>query len=170
MWQVVLDNGALLRIAADRLHVQEPSFLQTNQLVSQVKVPIPTYHLLTHLQGLYRHVRLDNHPPLPGLHAQRPRRHPRLSHPHPSLPLPHDLLHPLHRRQHRASQNRPKDDRPRRHATAPPAQKPNGLDHPQQKELLHQHPEHHPRRSRSFRSNPFPFPPLFPPPPTNHPH
>jgi len=34
VWQVVLDNGALSRIAADRLHVQEPSFQQTNQLVS----------------------------------------------------------------------------------------------------------------------------------------
>ncbi|OCL06425.1 tubulin-domain-containing protein [Glonium stellatum] len=33
---VVLDNGALSRIAADRLHVQEPSFAQTNQLVSTV--------------------------------------------------------------------------------------------------------------------------------------
>ncbi len=32
---VVLDNGALSRIAADRLHVQEPSFQQTNQLVCQ---------------------------------------------------------------------------------------------------------------------------------------
>ena len=30
---VVLDNGALSHIAADRLHVQEPSFQQTNQLV-----------------------------------------------------------------------------------------------------------------------------------------
>ena len=33
---VVLDNGALSRIAVDRLHVQEPSFQQTNQLVSTV--------------------------------------------------------------------------------------------------------------------------------------
>lgn len=33
---VVLDNGALARIAADTLHVQEPSFSQTNQLVSTV--------------------------------------------------------------------------------------------------------------------------------------
>ncbi|KAI1846967.1 hypothetical protein JX266_006842 [Neoarthrinium moseri] len=33
---VVLDNGALSAIAADRLHVQEPSFQQTNQLVSTV--------------------------------------------------------------------------------------------------------------------------------------
>ncbi|KAF8888391.1 tubulin gamma [Gymnopilus junonius] len=33
---VVLDNSALARIAADRLHVQTPSFDQTNQLVSTV--------------------------------------------------------------------------------------------------------------------------------------
>ncbi|KAF8477201.1 Tubulin/FtsZ, GTPase domain-containing protein [Kalaharituber pfeilii] len=33
---VVLDNGALTRIAADRLHVQNPSFAQTNQLVSTI--------------------------------------------------------------------------------------------------------------------------------------
>jgi tubulin gamma len=32
--KIVLDNGALSRIAADRLHVQEPSLQQTNQLVS----------------------------------------------------------------------------------------------------------------------------------------
>lgn len=31
---VVLDNGALARISADRLHIQMPSFDQTNQLVS----------------------------------------------------------------------------------------------------------------------------------------
>lgn len=30
---VVLDNGALSRISADRLHVEKPSFQQTNQLV-----------------------------------------------------------------------------------------------------------------------------------------
>ena len=33
---VVLDNGALARIAADTLHIQEPSFQQTNRLVSTV--------------------------------------------------------------------------------------------------------------------------------------
>lgn len=33
---IVLDNAALSRIAADRLHVQEASFDQTNQLVSTV--------------------------------------------------------------------------------------------------------------------------------------
>ena len=36
---VVLDNGALSRIAADRLHVQEPSFQQTNQLVILILIP-----------------------------------------------------------------------------------------------------------------------------------
>ncbi|KAG6379233.1 gamma tubulin [Boletus reticuloceps] len=33
---VVLDNGALSRIAGDRLHIQTPTFDQTNQLVSTV--------------------------------------------------------------------------------------------------------------------------------------
>ncbi|KAJ1952419.1 gamma-tubulin [Dispira parvispora] len=33
---VVLDNSALSRIIADRLHIQNPSFAQTNQLVSTV--------------------------------------------------------------------------------------------------------------------------------------
>lgn len=32
--QVVLDNTALNRIATDRLHIQNPSFSQINQLVS----------------------------------------------------------------------------------------------------------------------------------------
>ena len=39
---VVLDNGALSRIAADRLHVQEPSFSQTNQLV---RITLNSYSL-----------------------------------------------------------------------------------------------------------------------------
>lgn len=33
---VVLDNAALSRIASDRLHLQNPSYHQTNQLVSTV--------------------------------------------------------------------------------------------------------------------------------------
>lgn len=33
---VVLDNSAIARIAADRLHTQTPSFDQTNQLISTV--------------------------------------------------------------------------------------------------------------------------------------
>ena len=39
---VVLDNGALSRISADRLHVQTPSFQQTNQLVSSFSDGIET--------------------------------------------------------------------------------------------------------------------------------
>lgn len=38
---VVLDNGALARIAADRLHVQTPSFDQTNQLVRYASCSTP---------------------------------------------------------------------------------------------------------------------------------
>lgn len=34
--QVVLDNTALNRIATDRLHIQNPSFSQINQLVRRV--------------------------------------------------------------------------------------------------------------------------------------
>src|SRR3954469_23999710 len=36
IFQVVLDNAALNRIATDRLHIQNPTFAQTNQLVSTV--------------------------------------------------------------------------------------------------------------------------------------
>lgn len=35
VYQVVLDNTALNRIATDRLHIQNPSFSQINQLVSE---------------------------------------------------------------------------------------------------------------------------------------
>lgn len=37
--QVVLDNTALNRIATDRLHIQNPSFSQINQLVSERRLP-----------------------------------------------------------------------------------------------------------------------------------
>jgi len=46
---VVLDNGALARINADRLHLQTPSFDQTNQLVRALsRSPHP---LLLHSEG-----------------------------------------------------------------------------------------------------------------------
>ena len=38
---VVLDNAALTRIAADRLHIQDPSFVQTNQLVGSILGCVP---------------------------------------------------------------------------------------------------------------------------------
>jgi tubulin gamma len=46
---VVLDNGALARISADRLHVQTPSFDQTNQLVSMLSWTLLCIHLLTYI-------------------------------------------------------------------------------------------------------------------------
>ena len=54
--KVVLDNGALSRIAADRIHVQEPSFQQTNQLVGFHAPDINHLSSLT-FPGLYCHVR-----------------------------------------------------------------------------------------------------------------
>ena len=46
---VVLDNGALARISADRLHVQTPSFDQTNQLVSMLSQTLLCTHLLIYI-------------------------------------------------------------------------------------------------------------------------
>lgn len=69
MNEVVLDNGALSRIAADRLHVQKPSFQQTNQLVSIVAALLP-YCSLTSLPGLHRNVCQHDNSPLPRLYAQ----------------------------------------------------------------------------------------------------
>ena len=40
---IVLDNGALARISADRLHVQTPSFDQTNQLVRTQVFPFSCF-------------------------------------------------------------------------------------------------------------------------------
>ena len=94
--KVVLDNGALSRIAADRLHVQEPSFQQTNQLVGP--------HLWSQIlqlvdlrsQGLYCDVSQHRYAPIPELHAQRPRWNCGLSHPYATLPLSRNLIHPIY--------------------------------------------------------------------------
>jgi tubulin gamma len=67
---VVLDNGALSRIAADRLHVQEPSFQQTNQLVESYGQYYLRY-LLIFQTGLDSHVSEYYYPSLSRLHAQR---------------------------------------------------------------------------------------------------
>lgn len=67
---VVLDNGALSRIAADRLHVQAPSFQQTNQLVRIA--PLEPSCSSLHLQiGVYSDVGKHDNPSIPRLHAQR---------------------------------------------------------------------------------------------------
>ncbi len=66
---VVLDNGALSRIAADRLHVQEPSFQQTNQLVGLYSQNMP-HSMLICQTGIYSYVRQYYYPSLSRLHAQ----------------------------------------------------------------------------------------------------
>jgi tubulin gamma len=66
---VVLDNGALSRIVADRLHVQEPSFHQTNQLVS-IDLDPKTQTAKLIRAGVNGHVGLHNHTSIPRLHAQ----------------------------------------------------------------------------------------------------
>lgn len=65
---VVLDNCALSRIAAERLHVQEPSFQQTNQLVSW-SIWCGRSQINTKL-GFNCHVSKHNNSSIPGLHAQ----------------------------------------------------------------------------------------------------
>jgi len=49
---VVLDNGALARIAADRLHIQTPSFDQTNQLVCSWSSGFDSLGSIIHPAGL----------------------------------------------------------------------------------------------------------------------
>ncbi|EQK99809.1 Tubulin [Ophiocordyceps sinensis CO18] len=126
---VVLDNGALSHIAADRLHVQEPSFQQTNQLVS--------------CDG---HVGEHNDAAVPGLHAQRSGQHPGVADPDAAVPLPHDGLHALYRRPGGAGQDGAQDDGARRDAAAAAAQEPHGVDGTGQEELLHFHTQRDPRR------------------------
>lgn len=68
---VVLDNGALSHIAADRLHVQEPSFQQTNQLVLiLVCLGVLRILLIICSIGLYCYVCQHNDTAIPRLHAQ----------------------------------------------------------------------------------------------------
>lgn len=127
---VVLDNAALARIAADRLNQDGASFVQTNQLVSRLRIGLralsgivslaaseesrlatdasrlssPLRVRCVRFSGLNSDGRLHPNPPLPRLHEQRSRRHHRLPRPYSSLPLPHDLLYPLHERLHHQGQ------------------------------------------------------------------
>jgi tubulin gamma len=66
---VVLDNGALSRIAADRLHVQEPSFQQTNQLVGKSRFRY-SKSVLTSYAGINCHVGQYNYSSISWLYAQ----------------------------------------------------------------------------------------------------
>ena len=67
---VVLDNGALARISADRLHIQTPTFDQTNQLVRSWYC-IRITGSVTHVRlGSHSDGRFDSNPPLPWLYEQ----------------------------------------------------------------------------------------------------
>jgi tubulin gamma len=66
---VVLDNGALSRIAADRLHVQEPSFQQTNQLVGKFHFRYSKSVLIS-CTGVNSHVGQYNYSSISWLYAQ----------------------------------------------------------------------------------------------------
>lgn len=92
---IVLDNSALARISADRLHVQTPSFDQTNQLVS-----LECYHslyLATLSSGFNSDGSEHTNTTISRIHEQRLGRHYRFFDPHASLPFPHDVLYPIHK-------------------------------------------------------------------------
>lgn len=93
---VVLDNGALARIAADRLHLQNPSFDQTNQLVGSLLCLWIVSYLAYGATGFHRDRGVNSNAPLPKLHEQRSGGNNRISHPNAALSLPHDLLHALY--------------------------------------------------------------------------
>jgi len=66
---VVLDNGALARIATDRLHVQTPSFDQTNQLVRYPCTSQGSPQPIA-ATGFNRHGRKYSNTPISRLHEQ----------------------------------------------------------------------------------------------------
>lgn len=98
---VVLDNTALNRIAVDRLHIDNPSFSQTNALVSTVMAASTTTlrypgYMNNDLVGLVaRRARAwaasnAAEAATASAHALRQ------PHPHAALPLSHDRLHAAH--------------------------------------------------------------------------
>jgi len=147
---VVLDNGALSRIAADRLHVQEPSFQQTNQLVWKSHFRY-SKSVLTSYAGINGHVGQYNYSSISWLYAQWSCQHCCFTYPNPSLPFPHDFIHAIHRWQRWAGKDCSEDHCFGRNASTPPAKEPHGLDHSWQEELLHLNFEYHSRRCRPYR-------------------
>lgn len=88
---VVLDNGALARINADRLHLQTPSFDQTNQLVC---VSLSTWIRFAHnVKGVDGHGSEHTDTPVPRVYEQRLGRYHRFAHPDTTLSLLDDILH-----------------------------------------------------------------------------
>lgn len=104
---VVLDNGALARISADRLHVQTPTFDQTNQLVSLRKNP--SEEITNGLTGFYGYGGVDADSTIPWLHEQRSRWHHCFPYTYTSLSFPHDFVYTIHERPDRSSEECPAD-------------------------------------------------------------
>ena len=90
---VVLDNGALARIATDRLHVQTPSFDQTNQLVRCVGDLLHESSWSSTAVGFNRHGCEHSDTAISGVHEQRPCRNNCLLNTYSSLPFFDDLIH-----------------------------------------------------------------------------
>jgi len=93
---VVLDNGALSRISADRLHQQTPSFDQTNQLVRRDDATRLRSILMIFI-GSYRDGRQYADSAIPWLHEQRSCWNHRVSYTYTSLSLFDDLLHAIYK-------------------------------------------------------------------------
>lgn len=93
---IVLDNGALARISADRLHNQTPSFDQTNQLVCSTS-SIVTLHPCTSVLGSYCHVIQHSDFTLPWLYEQRFGWHYCVFDSNASMSFPYDLVYAFYR-------------------------------------------------------------------------
>ncbi|EJT46343.1 tubulin gamma chain (Gamma tubulin) [Trichosporon asahii var. asahii CBS 2479] len=73
---------------------------------------------------VHRHGGIDDNPPLPGIHEQRPGGHHCVSDPDTAVPLPDDVVHALHGRRDRQGQERAQDDDAGRDAPPAAAQEP----------------------------------------------
>lgn len=115
---VVLDNGALARISADRLHVQTPTFDQTNQLVSDCN---STWEIcvMTCSSGVHSNGGEHANTKIPWLYEQRPRRDHRIADPYATMSLPHDLIYTLHQRPDRQGLSALDDVRRKPYRTCP---------------------------------------------------
>ena len=91
---VVLDNGALARISADRLHVQTPSFDQTNQLVCFNAEVSGQIHLT--FLGFYSNGSEYPNSPISWLYEQRPCWNYCITHPHTTVSLLNDFVYTLY--------------------------------------------------------------------------
>ena len=104
---VVLDNAALGRIAADMLHIQNPTFAQTNQLVriascslafcSEPHMELLFIHMPWCMTGLDGNECKHYHITIPGLHEQRSRWLDCIPNTHSAMSFFDDELHPFYR-------------------------------------------------------------------------